>query len=125
MAETPEANVFSRTCPSRSVLLHLTGRWGCLVVTALAEGSLRFGDIRRRIEGISDRMLSQTLSQLERDGIVSRTVRCQLPPHVEYSLTALGKKIEPALDSLISLVEDNLPAVEKARKAYDDTHSRV
>ncbi|MGD7732289.1 winged helix-turn-helix transcriptional regulator [Propionibacteriaceae bacterium G57] len=87
----PAADVFSSACSSRDVLQHLTGRWGALAMVALLrEDDLRFGELRRRVGGISDRMLSQTLGQLERDGFVQRTVHSAIPPHVEYSLTPLG-----------------------------------
>ncbi|MGA4506553.1 winged helix-turn-helix transcriptional regulator [Propionibacteriaceae bacterium G1746] len=116
----PAADVFSSACSSRDVLQHLTGRWGALAMVALLrEDDLRFGELRRRVGGISDRMLSQTLGQLERDGFVQRTVHSAIPPHVEYSLTPLGRRIAEPLVSLIGLVEGELPAVMDAREQYD------
>ncbi|GAB3812213.1 helix-turn-helix domain-containing protein [Tessaracoccus terricola] len=114
-----EADVFARGCPSRQVLQHLTGRWGVLAIAALrlGDGALRFGEIRRRIDGISDRMLSQTLSQLEHDGMVHRTVRSGIPPHVDYALTPLGAKLAEPLLALIDTLEAELPQVLEAHKA--------
>lgn len=119
--EFPAPDVFSAACASRETLQHLTGRWGVLALAALmiAETPLRFGEVRRRIDGISDRMLSQTLSQLERDGLVARTVHSSIPPHVEYALTDVGRRIAEPLLTLIDLVEGELPAVLAAREAYD------
>ncbi|MDN6246506.1 MAG: helix-turn-helix transcriptional regulator, partial [Corynebacterium casei] len=83
------ADVFSSMCTSRGALQHLTGRWGSLTMVALLESNspMRFAELRRKIDGISDRMLSQTLGQLERDGMVNRLVRSSIPPHVDYALT--------------------------------------
>ncbi|MCF2707086.1 helix-turn-helix transcriptional regulator [Arcanobacterium haemolyticum] len=121
--DTCEANVFSSACPSRETLQHLTGKWGALTMAALEDGALRFGEIRRRIDGVSERMLSQTLAQLERDGFVARHVLSAIPPHVEYELTELGRSLVRPLISLIDLVEHSMPDVYTARDAYDKTHS--
>ena len=119
--EQPVADVFSAACSSRPVLQHLTGRWGALAMVALdrAEGPVRFGELRRRVEGISDRMLSQTLGQLERDGMVHRTVHSSIPPHVEYTLTELGARVAVPLAELIELLEAELPTVMDAQAAYE------
>lgn len=84
-----EADVFARDCSSRETLQDVTGRWGLLVLAALAEGSYRFNALRRRVDGVSERMLSQTLQNLERDGMVTRTVLEAIPPKVEYELSTL------------------------------------
>ncbi|MGA4670777.1 winged helix-turn-helix transcriptional regulator [Propionibacteriaceae bacterium Y1923] len=116
----PPADVFSSVCGSRDVLQHLTGRWGALTMVALLrEDELRFAELGRRVQGISDRMLSQTLGQLERDGFVQRTVRSTIPPHVEYSLTPLGRRVAEPLVALIGLVESELPTVMAAREEFD------
>lgn len=117
-----EPDVFSSGCASREVFQHITGRWGALVVVALREGdaALRFGEIRRRVEGVSDRMLSQTLAQLERDGVVVRTVRSSIPPHVDYVLTPWGRQMADPLSVLTGLIEGELPQVLEARRRYDD-----
>jgi DNA-binding HxlR family transcriptional regulator len=113
------ANVFSRDCPSRETLEHITGRWGILALCALDAGIMRFNALRRRVDGVSEKMLAQTLHSLERDGLVHREARPTNPPYVEYSLTPLGRKITRRLTGLIELVEDQMPEVMAARERYD------
>src|SRR5699024_226631 len=116
----PAPDVFSRACSSRTVVQNLTGRWAPLVLVALQQDGLkRFGELRRRIDGISDKMLSQTLTTLERDGMVQRTVHSTNPPNVDYQLTNLGKQISQPLLNLIETVETTLPQVIDAQQAYD------
>lgn len=91
-------------------------------MAALGAGRQRFSEVRRRVDGISDRMLSQTLGQLERDGMVARTVLSTIPPKVEYQLTSLGAEVLVPLMSLISLVEQRMPEVVDAQRAFDTTH---
>ena len=95
-----KGRVLSANCPSRQILQHLTNRWGVLVMIALATGTKRFSEIRRDIEGISERMLTQTLQQLEQDGMVHRKSFNTVPPHVEYTLTDRGRSLKPVLDSM-------------------------
>ncbi len=83
-------DVFSRRCPSRSTLEHATGRWGSLTLGALYEEGLRFNELRRRVDGVSEKMLSQTLHALERDGLVLREAQPVNPPRVDYELTPSG-----------------------------------
>ncbi|WOC12806.1 winged helix-turn-helix transcriptional regulator [Gordonia sp. MP11Mi] len=116
---TLEPDVFSRACASRGVLQDATSRWGLLALVALREGELRFSALRRRVDGVSERMLSSTLQSLERDGFVVREVLQAIPPRVEYSLTDLGADVAERLEGLIELVEGHLPDVEQAREAYD------
>ncbi|RDI33689.1 HxlR family transcriptional regulator [Rhodococcus sp. AG1013] len=116
---TLEADVFARGCHSRGALLNVTGRWGTLALAALAEGPYRFGALRRRVDGVSERMLAQTLQQLERDGLVHREVRETIPPNVEYSLTPLGEQIAERLTGLIDLLESHLPDITAAQNRYD------
>lgn len=121
MSETDpsiEADVFARNCPSRTALQNATSRWGILALAALGEGDYRFNALRRRVEGVSERMLSQTLQTLERDGMVKRTVLESIPPKVEYSLTPLGHEVAARLTGLIELVESNLPTVLDAHGHY-------
>ncbi|ETD34569.1 helix-turn-helix domain-containing protein [Williamsia sp. D3] len=115
-----EADVFARDCSSRETLQDVTGRWGLLVLAALAEGSYRFNALRRRVDGVSERMLSQTLQNLERDGMLTRTVLEAIPPKVEYDLTPLGREIAERLHGLIELVQSNMDVVYAARAAYDN-----
>nr|WSX49578.1 helix-turn-helix transcriptional regulator [Streptomyces sp. NBC_00974] len=126
-AGTPEASsdacgtfdVFARACPSRETLEHVTGRWGSLTVGALREGPCRFNELRRRVDGVSEKMLSQTLHALERDGIVIREAQPTNPPRVDYELTPFGIEIAHRLVALISLLEAAMPEVLGSRAAYD------
>lgn len=112
-------NVFARACTSRETLEHVTGRWGSLILGALHEGSFRFNELRRRVDGVSEKMLSQTLHALERDGLVHREAQPTNPPRVDYRLTPLGKEIAEHLRGLIDLVESRMPQVLEARENYD------
>ncbi|MEV0356590.1 helix-turn-helix domain-containing protein [Nocardia sp. NPDC050697] len=114
-----ESDVFARNCTSRPVLQNLAGRWGILALVALREGPYRFSALRRRVDGVSERMLAQTLRALERDGMVHREVLEAIPPRVEYTLTELGAEIADQLETLVQLVERNMPRVRAAQDAYD------
>lgn len=113
------ADVFARACPSRAVLDNVAGKWGILALAALREGTYRFNALRRRVDGISEKMLAQTLHALERDGLVRRDVQATIPPRVEYSLTPVGTRIAAKLFELIELVEGEMPAVVDAQARYD------
>ncbi len=108
--------VFSTACPSREILNHVTSRWGVLVLVALMEGTHRFSELRRKIDGVSEKMLAQTLQQLEQDGFIDRVAYPVVPPHVEYSLTALGMQIGSQVDSLVDWIEINLPKIMLAQQ---------
>lgn len=114
-------NVFAKVCPSRGTLEHVTGRWGALTLGALHEGSLRFNELRRRVDGVSEKMLSQTLHALERDGLVHREAQPTNPPRVDYELTPLGHEVAGRLLALIQCVEGSMDAVLEARRRYDET----
>ncbi|WNM30497.1 helix-turn-helix domain-containing protein [Streptomyces sp. Li-HN-5-11] len=114
-------NVFAKACPSRGTLEHVTGRWGSLTLGALYEGSFRFNELRRRIDGVSEKMLSQTLHALERDGLVHREAQPTNPPRVDYELTPLGREVAERLLALIHCVEGRMDDVLAARGRYDDT----
>ncbi|MFE4860414.1 winged helix-turn-helix transcriptional regulator [Streptomyces sp. NPDC056670] len=114
-------NVFAKTCPSRRTLEDVTGRWGSLTLGALHEGSLRFNELRRRVDGVSEKMLSQTLHSLERDGLVHREAQPTNPPRVDYELTPLGREVAERLLSLIHFVEERMPSVLDAQQSYDVT----
>lgn len=111
-----EFDVFAKECPSRTVLDHLTGRWAVLVLAGLRKGPTRFNALRRRIDGVSERMLAQTLQTLERDGFVRREVLAVMPPSVNYSLTDLGESTADQLLTLIEHIETHMPAVIAARE---------
>lgn len=111
------ANVLAAECPSRQVLSHLTSRWGTLVMLALLTGTHRFSDLRRRIGGVSERMLAQTLQQLEADGFLLRVAHPVVPPHVEYSLTPLGQEAAEHIAALTHWIETALPRILGTRQA--------
>ena len=113
------ATVFARHCTSRATLVDVGSKWGILALLALRESDFRFNALRRRVEGVSEKMLSQTLQTLERDGLVLREVRTTIPPRVEYSLTRLGAQVACRLNDLTDLLEASVPQVTEARLAYD------
>lgn len=98
-------------CPSRVVLDHVTSKWGVLVLVALSERTLRWGELRRVVEGVSEKMLAQTLRTLEADGLVERTVTGTVPPRVDYALSPLGHELAERLLPLVSWVVDHADAI--------------
>ncbi|WUK17058.1 helix-turn-helix transcriptional regulator [Kitasatospora sp. NBC_00374] len=106
-------------CPSRGVLEHVTSRWGVLVLAALMERGYRFSELRRRVAGVSEKMLAQTLQNLERDGFVLRVAHPVIPPRVDYSLTPLGGEAAQLVSDLAHWVEARMCSVAEAREAYD------
>jgi DNA-binding HxlR family transcriptional regulator len=99
--------VFPAGCPSRTVLDHITSKWGVLILLALSEGGQRWSELRRRAEGVSEKMLAQTLKTLERDGLVSRKAQPVIPPRVDYSLTERGYELSALLVPLVAWAFDN------------------
>ncbi|MET1076009.1 MAG: helix-turn-helix domain-containing protein [Umezawaea sp.] len=114
------ADVFAKACKSRVTLEHVTGRWGILALAALRDGTLRFNALRRRVDGVSEKMLAQTLQALERDGFVTRDAQPTIPPKVEYSLTPGGAELAGMLMGLIEFVEGGMPGVLAANARYDE-----
>lgn len=110
-------DVLAAACPSRGILKHVTSRWGVLVLIVLLDGTHRFAELRRRIGGVSERMLAQTLQWLEGDGLVRRVSYPVVPPHVEYSLTPLGREAAERVQGLADWIEGNLPRLLAARVA--------
>lgn len=106
-------------CPVRDVIQGINGKWSPLLVMALAEKPYRFGELRRLVPDISQRMLTQTLHELQRDGYVHREVFPTKPPSVEYSLTDLGRSMFVPLYQLVQWAEHNHDAVRDARAAFD------
>lgn len=104
-------HLFAEACPSRQVLKHVTSRWGVLVLMALLSGTHRFSELRRKIGGVSERMLAQTLQWLEEDGFVSRVSYPVVPPHVEYSLTPMGEEVAAQVRGLADWIETNMPRI--------------
>ena len=119
VAEIRAAGMLSEDCPVRDVLARVGGKWSTLILTALAERPHRFGELRRALDDISQRMLTQTLRELTRDGLVSRRVYPTLPPSVEYALTDLGRSLMPSLTTLIHWAEINHEAIRASRQAFD------
>ena len=109
---------YAAECPVRDVLDRLGDRWTVLVLKALANGTLRFSEIRAEIEDVSQRMLAQTLRRLEQDGLVSRRVFPTIPPRVDYTLTDLGRSLQVPLGEMIRWALDNHDALSAARPAY-------
>lgn len=113
-------DVLQASCPTRRTLEHVTGRWGTLIMMALREGPVRFNELRRRVDGVSEKMLSQGLQALERDGFVAREVQSTMPPRVEYQLTPLGVETSDRLKELVRFLEGRMPEVVAAQARYDD-----
>jgi DNA-binding HxlR family transcriptional regulator len=125
MNDVVRADLFSEYCPSREVLKHVTSRWGVLLLVALMDGTHRFGELRRKVGGISEKMLAQTLYWLEQDGFVQRIAHPVVPPHVEYRLTPLGEQIGYKLGDLAAWIEGNLDGILAAqRKARIDQEAK-
>lgn len=119
-AKNLPADVLNQTCPSRTVLRHLTDRWTPLIVTVLASGEqVRFKDLRETIQGVSPKVLTETLRSMERDGLVSRQVTASVPPRVDYRLTELGLSTVGPLTALRLWAEENLEQVLVNRERYD------
>lgn len=108
-------NLFAEACPSREVLQHVTSRWGVLILVALLGGTHRFSALRRKIGGVSEKMLAQTLQALEGDGFVQRTAFPVVPPHVEYNLTPMGTEIADQVQTLADWIEHNLSEILHTR----------
>ncbi|KJH70645.1 winged helix-turn-helix transcriptional regulator [Aliterella atlantica] len=115
----PEISVCNAQCPSRQVLDLIADKWTAIVIYCLSKGTKRYSELQREIGGISQKMLTQTLRSLERDGIVSRMVYPVVPPMVEYSLTPLGETLIEPLCQLCKWAETHIPEVEAARNRYD------
>jgi DNA-binding HxlR family transcriptional regulator len=111
--------VLSSSCPSREILKHVTSQWGVLVLVVLLDGTHRFSQIRKKIGGISEKMLTQTLQQLEKDGFVNRVSYPVVPPHTEYSLTPLGEGVSRHVETLTDWIEENIGLILQAQKAHD------
>jgi len=109
----------SAECPSREVLQHVTSRWGVLLLVVLMGGMHRFSELRRAIPDISKRMLTQTLRDLERDGLAARRVFPTKPPSVEYRLTALGNSLLEPLTALVMWAERSQTKIKRARAEFD------
>ena len=112
-------NVYNKNCPTRIVLDRIADKWTVLIVGALESKTKRFGELRREIGGVSQKMLTQTLRGLEMDGIVIRKIYASVPPKVEYSLTELGRTLISVLEAIRDWSENNIEDVLRARNDYD------
>ncbi|MFE5894150.1 winged helix-turn-helix transcriptional regulator [Streptomyces sp. NPDC002285] len=116
---TSKYDIGEQMCPYRLVLEHVTSRWGVLVLIELMERPYRFSELRRAIGRVSEKMLTQTLQTLERDGLIHRDAQPVIPPRVDYSLTDLGREAAEQVRGLALWTKDRMEDVEKARDAYD------
>lgn len=110
-------DLMAAQCPSRDVLKHVTSRWGVLALMALEDGTLRFSALRQQIGGVSERMLAQTLQALTADGFVNRVSFDVVPPHVEYSLSPLGREVAEKVRGLADWIEVSMPRIAEAQQA--------
>ncbi len=119
VSQQPDWNVLVSTCPSRTSLARIANKWTAMVVIALADRRLRFGELRTVVDGISGKVLTDTLRDLERDGLVERRAYAEVPPRVEYELTALGRTLHEPLLALSRWAEEHIAEVLAARETYD------
>ena len=115
----PRYNVFSLNCPTRSVLDRIADKWALLILVRLAAGEARFNQLRREIEGVSQKVLSQTLKRLERDGLISRRAFPTVPVTVEYRLTDLGRTLRESVMPFSHWAEAHMDDILQAQAAYD------
>ncbi|MCH4248406.1 MAG: helix-turn-helix transcriptional regulator [Acinetobacter populi] len=115
-ADDRKGYVLAQDCPSRQILMNLTSRWGGLVLIALRGQTLRFGQLRHRIGGISEKMLVQTLKALQQDGFIERQMYAEIPPRVEYCLTEFGEQAAEKVFQLTSWIEESLPDILQRRQ---------
>jgi len=117
------SNPYDRNCPTRQLLDRIGDQWTVLIVGALKDGPLRFTEIGHRGDGISQKVLTQTLRSLVRDGILTRTAYAVIPPKVEYELTTLGRNLSEPLEMLDQWAREHMTAVQQSRDAYDAEHT--
>ena len=116
-------DILSPACPSRTVLRHVVDRWTPLVVTVLADGPSRFGELRARVGGVTPKVLTQTLRSMERDGLVTRTQLPGVPPRVDYELTELGRSLQAPIDALRTWIHTHSAQILAHRESYDAVES--
>ena len=116
-------NVFDQNCPTRFALDRIADKWTVLIVGRLAGGTRRFGELRRDIQGISPKVLTQKLRELERDGVITRKIYASVPPKVEYSLTPMGQTLIGLLDAVRVWAESHMETMLEAQAAYDGLKS--
>lgn len=114
-----QGNPYSAQCPTRYVLDHIADKWAALIMGLLVQQPLRFNTLLRQIDGLSQKVLSQTLKRLERDGLVNRQAFATVPVTVEYSMTPLGATLAESLKVVVAWAQDNMQAVLEAQQHYD------
>ncbi|MER7567915.1 helix-turn-helix domain-containing protein [Streptomyces sp. NPDC097941] len=124
-AADPVISAGEAMCPHRLVLEHVTSRWGVLVLIQLLDRPHRFSELRRAIGRVSEKMLTQTLQTLERDGLVHRDAKPVIPPRVDYSLTTLGREAAEQVRGLAEWTAKRMESVQEAREAYDAAKKRT
>jgi DNA-binding HxlR family transcriptional regulator len=112
-------DVLAAACPTRQVINRIGDRWSLLVLSALEGGTLRFQELRRAVDGVSQKMLTQTLRLLERDGLINREVFPSVPPRVEYTLTPLGQSLSGRVAAIREWAYDNMATIQSARTDFD------
>ncbi|HXS52667.1 MAG TPA: helix-turn-helix domain-containing protein [Usitatibacter sp.] len=112
-------DAFSASCPARAILASVANKWTVLVLSVLTEDTTRFNELRRRVQGVTQKALTQTLRDLERLGLVSRRIYAEVPPRVEYSLTPLGRSLVKVLDDIKAWTETHAPEVMQAQQRFD------
>ncbi|MEV3938191.1 helix-turn-helix domain-containing protein [Glycomyces sp. NPDC049804] len=122
MSQEPDWNVLTATCPSRTSLVRIANKWTAMIVIVLGRGRTRFRDLRTAVDGISGKVLTDTLRDLERDGLVARHVFAEVPPRVEYELTDLGRTLHGPLRALGDWAEAHITEVLEHRERYDSSH---
>ena len=116
-------DVYSQNCPTRLVLDHIADKWASLILWRLSDGPVRFNELRRKIEGISTKVLSQALKELERDGLILRRAFATVPVTVEYSVTPLGQTLAEKLATVTQWAEQNIEQVLAAQARYDESRA--
>jgi DNA-binding HxlR family transcriptional regulator len=119
-AQSRTFDVFAAGCPTRVVLDRIADKWAVLALARLSHGPVRFNQLRREIEGVSQKVLSQTLKKLERDGLIRREAFATVPVTVEYSITPLGRTLTATVEGLTRWAEENIQAVLQAQQRYDE-----
>jgi DNA-binding HxlR family transcriptional regulator len=114
-----EEKSFVEHCPSRPILDQISDKWSMMIITVLDERPLRFNAIKHRLEGVTQKALTQTLRRLERNGLVDRRVIPTSPVAVEYAITPLGRSLQPAFASLYGWIMGHLPEIERAQRRFD------
>jgi DNA-binding HxlR family transcriptional regulator len=123
--QAPIWNVYEAACPTRLVLNRIADKWTVLVVSSLEHGTKRFSTLQREVGGVSQKMLTQTLRGLERDGLVTRTIYPTVPPKVEYTLTPLGRTLVGLVDAIRVWSETHIEAVVESQTKYDNTNKEI